>query len=49
MLETVIVVLVVLWALGYFGGFVAGGLIHALLVIALIVLIIRLVSGRKIL
>ncbi len=49
MLETIIIVLVVLWALGYFGGFVAGGLIHALLVIALIVLIIRLVSGRKVL
>jgi hypothetical protein len=49
MFETVIVVLVVLWALGYFGGFVAGGLIHALLVIALIVLILRIVSGRKVL
>jgi Family of unknown function (DUF5670) len=49
MLETVIIVLVVLWALGYFGGFVAGGLIHALLVIALVVLIIRIASGRKVL
>lgn len=49
MLETIIIVLVVLWALGLVGGFAAGGLIHALLVIALIVLIIRIVSGRKIL
>ncbi len=49
MLETIIIILVVLWALGYFGGFVAGGLIHILLVIALIVFILRVVSGRKVL
>jgi hypothetical protein len=48
MLSTVIVVLLVLWALGYFGGFVAGGLIHVLLVIALVVLIIRIASGRRV-
>lgn len=48
MLSTIIVVLVILWALGYFGGFVAGGLIHALLVIALIVLIVRIVTGRRV-
>jgi len=49
MLETLIIVLVVLWALGFFGGFVASGLIHVLLVIALVVLVIRLLSGRKVL
>jgi hypothetical protein len=49
MLETIIIILVVLWALGYFGGFVAGGIIHVLLVVALVVLILRLVSGRKVL
>jgi hypothetical protein len=49
MFETLIIVLVVLWALGFFGGFVTGGLIHALLVIALVMLIIRLASGRKLL
>lgn len=48
MLETVIIVLVVLWALGFFGGFVAGNLIHLLLVVALIMVIIRLAQGRKI-
>jgi len=48
MLETVIVVLIVLWALGYFGGFVAGGLVHLLLVVALIVFILRMVSGRRV-
>jgi hypothetical protein len=49
MLETLIIILVVLWALGFFGGFVASGLIHMLLVIALVVLVIRVVSGRKVL
>jgi len=48
MLEAVLIVLVILWALGFF-AFHAGGLIHALLVIALIVLIVRLVQGKKIL
>ena len=48
MLETVIIVLLVLWALGFFGGFVAGNLIHVLLVVALIMVIIRLAQGRKI-
>ncbi len=46
MLWTVIVVLVVLWLLGFIGH-IAGGLIHLLLVIALIVFIYRMVTGRK--
>jgi Family of unknown function (DUF5670) len=46
MLWTVIVVLVVLWALG-FGFHVAGGLVHLLLVIALVVLVLQLLSGRR--
>ncbi len=48
MLSTVIIILVVLWAIGFFGGFIASGLIHILLVIALIVLVVRLVSGRSV-
>jgi hypothetical protein len=48
-LETIIIILIVLWALGFLGGFVSSGLVHLLLVIALIVLILRLVSGRKVL
>jgi hypothetical protein len=48
MLETILIVLVVLWALGLF-AFHASGLIHVLLVIALVVLIVRLLQGRKIL
>jgi hypothetical protein len=49
MLETIVVILVVLWALGFFAFHVGGGLIHALVVIALVILIIRLLKGRKIL
>ena len=47
MLWTVIVILLILWALG---GFVlnVGGLIHVLLVIALIVLLVQLISGRRV-
>ena len=45
---TIIAILVVLWLLGLIGG-VCGSLIHALLVIAAIVLIYNLVSGRRIL
>lgn len=48
MLETIIVVLVVLWALGFIGGFVSSSLIHLLLVVALVVLIFRLLSGRRV-
>jgi hypothetical protein len=46
MLWTVIVVLLILWLLG-FSLHVAGGLIHLLLVVALVVLVINLVSGRR--
>ncbi len=49
MLEAIVVILVVLWALGFFAFHVGGGLIHALVVIALIILIIRLLKGRRVL
>jgi len=49
MIEAIIIILIVLWALGFFAFHIGGGLIHALLVIAVIVLIIRLVQGKKIL
>ena len=45
MLWTIVVVLLILWLLG-FTMHVAGGLIHVLLVIALIVVVFRLLSGR---
>ena len=47
MLYTLIVVLLVLWLLGLLTSYTLGGLIHALLVIAVVVLIIQLVSGRR--
>ncbi|HEU0046364.1 MAG TPA: lmo0937 family membrane protein [Nitrososphaera sp.] len=46
MLWTIFVILLILWLLG-FSFHVAGGLIHLLLVIALVVLIINLLSGRS--
>lgn len=46
MLWTIFVILLILWLLG-FSFHVAGGLIHILLVVALVVLIINLVSGRR--
>jgi hypothetical protein len=46
MLWTILVVLLVLWLLGLIGG-VGGGLIHLLLVVAVIVLIFQLLSGRR--
>ena len=46
MLWTIFVVILVLWLLG-FSLHIAGGLIHILLVVALVVLVINLVSGRR--
>jgi hypothetical protein len=48
MLYTIAVVLIVLWALGFFVVHVGGGLIHLLLVIALIAVVWNLVTGRRI-
>ncbi len=46
MLWTIFVILLILWLLG-FSFHVAGGLIHILLVIAVVVLVINLISGRR--
>ena len=48
MLWTLLLILLVLWALGAFIVPVGGGLIHLLLVLALIVLVFQLVSGRRV-
>lgn len=48
MLETIIVLLVILWALGLVSSYSMGGLIHLLLVVAVVVLIIRVLRGRKV-
>ena len=47
MLWTVVAILLILWVLG-FAMHVAGGLIHALLVIALVVVVFRLLKGRRV-
>lgn len=47
MLWTIFVVLLVLWALGLVSSYTLGGMIHFLLVVALIVLVLQLVQGRK--
>jgi hypothetical protein len=48
MLETVAVVLLVLWLLGLVTSYTMGGLIHALLVIAVVVILIRVIQGRRV-
>lgn len=47
MLMTIVVILIVLWALGLVTSYTMGGLIHVLLVIAIIVVLVRVISGRK--
>ncbi len=47
MLWTICVILIVLWLLGIVTGSTMGGLIHILLVIAIIVILVRIISGRK--
>lgn len=48
MLWTLFVVLLLLWALGMVTSYTDGGLIHILLVVGLVVLVIRLVQGRRV-
>ncbi|MBP8120872.1 MAG: lmo0937 family membrane protein [Burkholderiales bacterium] len=47
MLYTIAVVLVILWLLGLVTSFTMGGLIHILLVIAIVVVLLRVISGRS--
>jgi hypothetical protein len=47
MLYTVAVVLLVLWALGLVSAYTMGGFIHALLVIAVVVVLVRVINGRR--
>ncbi len=47
MLGTIVAVLVILWLLGMVTSYTAGGLIHILLVIAIIVVLLRVIQGRK--
>lgn len=47
MLWTILTILLVLWLLGTVSSYTMGGLIHILLVVAVIILVVRLVSGRR--
>jgi len=48
MLYTIAVILVVLWLAGLLTSYTMGGLIHALLVIAVVVVLLQIISGRRI-
>jgi hypothetical protein len=46
MLETIAVILIILWLLGLVSSYTMGGFIHILLVIAIVVVVIRVIQGR---
>lgn len=48
MLMTVAIVLIALWLLGLITSYTMGGLIHILLVVAIIVILVRVIQGRKV-
>jgi hypothetical protein len=48
MFYTVVMILLILWLLGLVSGTTLGGLIHVLLVIAIVMILLRVISGRKI-
>jgi hypothetical protein len=48
MLWTVAVILLVLWALGLVSSYTMGGFVHVLLVVAVVVIVVRLIQGRRI-
>ena len=48
MLETIAVILIVLWLLGMVSGVAVGQFIHLLLVIAIVLFLVRLISGRRV-
>jgi hypothetical protein len=47
MLWTLFVILIILWAMGLLTGYTLGGIIHALLVVAIIVILIQVIQGRR--
>jgi uncharacterized protein DUF5670 len=47
MLETIVIILVVLWILGLVSSYTMGGLIHLLLVIAVVMILLRIIQGRS--
>ncbi len=47
MLETIAIILIILWILGLVSSYTMGGLIHTLLIIAVIVILVRVIQGRR--
>lgn len=47
MLETIAVILIILWLLGLVTSYTMGGFIHILLVVAIVVVLVRLIKGRR--
>ncbi|NPU93319.1 MAG: lmo0937 family membrane protein [Gammaproteobacteria bacterium] len=48
MLETIAIILLILWALGLVSSYSMGGLIHILLVAAIVVILVRVIQGRRV-
>lgn len=48
MLETIAIILIILWLLGLVSSYTMGGLIHILLVIAIVVILLRFIQGRRV-
>lgn len=48
MLETIAIILLILWALGLVSSYSMGGLIHLLLVVAIVMILVRVIQGRRI-
>jgi hypothetical protein len=48
MLETIAVVLLILWVLGLVSSYTMGGFIHILLVVALVIIVVRVIQGRRV-
>lgn len=48
MLETIAVILIIMWLLGLVTSYTMGGFIHILLVIALVVIVLRVIQGRRV-
>jgi hypothetical protein len=49
MLQTIAIILIVLWLLGLVSSYTMGGFIHVLLVVAVVIVLLRLIQGRRVL
>ncbi len=47
MLQTIAIILLILWLLGYVSSYTMGGFIHILLVVAIVLVLVRIIQGKK--